>query len=638
MTVSITLNKQIFPGNGATTAFSFTFAFPNGTVTQVAADLQVIFTDALGNQTTLVQGPGTTQYQLTINAPTGTNPTPAGGTVTYNPSGTPIPLGTTLTILRQLPLVQGTSIANQSTFFQPVVEAAADYQLMVSQQVLEVQSRALQVAVSDPTPSTLPAAAARAGLVLGFDSNGNPIAVSTAPAGVISSAMAPVVGAATLAAGRTAFGLGAAATLGVGVGLASSGGNLNVLPTMVTDGTSPQTLTNASAQSVHFATVPVTYNLPALASVTPGYVSYHYAFGGNLSFAPNGTDSFFGMGPGVALGVPNSATVAIRSNGTNWFIENQRYLGSQAPINFGFACSVAASALTVTVTDQFGNAPTTTSPVIYQPGTASQVSVRAITAALTITIPNGATLGTVNGQASRIWVAIFDNNGTPVLGVYNALNNPGLGSGAVVCWDESTATSGTAISGASNLPQTWYTNGAVTSKFFRVVGYFESTQPTAGAWTAAVTKSQAFGPGQKKPGDVVQEFGTISVLAQTTTSSTFVQLTNGQSLTTTPQSAANIIRIDTMGALQNTNGSQVNEIQISRGTVANTNMIGNIGINTGPAVANFASQAACAAYDAPNTNSSITYAIQGRILTAAGTLTYGGATLPTFMSIKEIFA
>ena len=638
MTVSTTLNKQIFPGNGATTAFSFTFAFPNGTVTQVAADLQVIFTDALGNQTTLVQGPGTTQYQLTINAPTGTNPTPAGGTVTYNPSGTPIPLGTTLTILRQLPLVQGTSIANQSTFFQPVVEAAADYQLMVSQQVLEVQSRALQVAVSDPTPSTLPAAAARAGLVLGFDSNGNPIAVSTAPAGVISSAMAPVVGAATLAAGRTAFGLGAAATLGVGVGLASSGGNLNVLPTMVTDGTSPQTLTNASAQSVHFATVPVTYNLPALASVTPGYVSYHYAFGGNLSFAPNGTDSFFGMGPGVALGVPNSATVAIRSNGTNWFIENQRYLGSQAPINFGFACSVAASALTVTVTDQFGNAPTTTSPVIYQPGTASQVSVRAITAALTITIPNGATLGTVNGQASRIWVAIFDNNGTPVLGVYNALNNPGLGSGAVVCWDESTATSGTAISGASNLPQTWYTNGAVTSKFFRVVGYFESTQPTAGAWTAAVTKSQAFGPGQKKPGDVVQEFGTISVLAQTTTSSTFVQLTNGQSLTTTPQSAANIIRIDTMGALQNTNGSQVNEIQISRGTVANTNMIGNIGINTGPAVANFASQAACAAYDAPNTNSSITYAIQGRILTAAGTLTYGGATLPTFMSIKEIFA
>lgn len=178
MTVSTTLNKQIFQGNAATTAFSFSFAFPGGTATQEGANIQVFYTSPLGVVTQLVQGITSSNYQIVFNSPVSPDPTPVGGTVTYNPPTGPIPLGSFLTIYRNLPLTQITSFANQATIYPTSFEQSLDYQAMVSQQVLEVQSRALVVAVSDPTPNPLPPVAARAGLLLGFDSNGNPIATS----------------------------------------------------------------------------------------------------------------------------------------------------------------------------------------------------------------------------------------------------------------------------------------------------------------------------------------------------------------------------------------------------------------------------------------------------------------------------
>lgn len=176
MTVSTTLNKQIFPGNAATTVFNFSFAFPGGLAAQEAANIQVFYTSPAGVITQLVQGITSSNYQITFNNPITPDPTPVGGTVIYSPPGGPIPFGSFLTIYRNLPLVQGFSFANQGILYQPTIEAALDYQAMLSQQVLEVQSRALVVPISDPTPSPLPSATARAGLFLAFDSNGNPIA------------------------------------------------------------------------------------------------------------------------------------------------------------------------------------------------------------------------------------------------------------------------------------------------------------------------------------------------------------------------------------------------------------------------------------------------------------------------------
>src|SRR6266849_4864326 len=277
MTVSTSLNKIIYKGNGATTVFPFTFPGV------AAADIQVFFTDVLGNVTLLAAS----SYTLSLNAPTGTNPTGAGGSVTYNPLGVPIPINTSLTILRTLPLVQSTSLANQGTLYQPVEEAALDYLMMTVQQTAEIGNRELTVAVSDPPPNPLPAVAARANQVLGFDASGSPIAVSTLPAATVSSAMQPVVNAATLAAGRTALGLGAIATEGIGSGLQDDGAsNVRTFFQEVSDSTG-QSVTSAFHQQIRVASVGITYTFPLTSTLWNGFGFWIYASTGTVTLAIN---------------------------------------------------------------------------------------------------------------------------------------------------------------------------------------------------------------------------------------------------------------------------------------------------------------------------------------------------------------
>ena len=199
MTVSTSANKVIVAGNGAQTSFAFSF------IGVAAADLSVIYTDASGNQTTLTQGPGATQYQVTLNAAAAGQLWGIGGSITYNPSGTPIATGTTLTIVRTIPYTQGISLQNQASFGQYAqsAETALDLLEMQVQQIGESQARVISAPIVDPSTInlTLPAAAQRANLALLFDSQGNVIAGQAPAAGTISSAMQPVVNAASLAAG-----------------------------------------------------------------------------------------------------------------------------------------------------------------------------------------------------------------------------------------------------------------------------------------------------------------------------------------------------------------------------------------------------------------------------------------------------
>lgn len=214
MTVSTTLNKIVFTGDGSTSTFSFPFAVRAGGST----DIEVFQTDTSGNITQLTYG---TQYTVTLNAAIAPNPTPVGGSITT----TAIPaLGTLVTILRVEAETQGTSLANQGTAYQPVIEGMGDYITMLTQQIAELQGRAISVAVSDPAPTNLPPVAQRANLAMMFDSNGNPIAAAPGGANApVSSAMAPVVNAATIAAAVALLGLSGAAPEPSGVVKAFAG-------------------------------------------------------------------------------------------------------------------------------------------------------------------------------------------------------------------------------------------------------------------------------------------------------------------------------------------------------------------------------------------------------------------------------
>jgi hypothetical protein len=95
-----------------------------------------------------------------------------------------------------------------------------------------------------------------------------------------------------------------------------------------------------------------------------------------------------------------------------------------------------------------------------------------------ITIPSGATLGTTNAVTARLAILLAYNSGTPVLCVTN------LTGGANI--DENTLISPTAISASSTSSSTIYSSGLVASNSpFRVVGFIDSTQATAGSYLTA---------------------------------------------------------------------------------------------------------------------------------------------------------
>lgn len=616
MTVSTSLNKVVYSGNGATTFF--TFSFPGGNPTTSSA-INVYYTDPLGNVTLL----SPSAYTLVLNAPSGTNPTGIGGSVTYNPISGPIPSGSFLTILRTLPLQQNTSLANQGTLYQPVEEAALDYLMMSLQQVSELQGRALAVNVSDPTPGLLPTVAQRANLFAAYDSFGNPIAVQGGGANSpVSSAMAPVVNSSTLAAGRTAFGLGTMAVESIGFGLADNGsGACQVLFPLGFDSTT-QTVTAAYHFTDRFATGNVTYNLPKASTLFSGFQFMVSALTGQLTFNINASDSFSGGVTGASYLVPAGGYINVHTDGVStWYVDatSSTLYGMTEGLNLQLVASVSSSALTIAVKDQNGNDPSTASPVVVTFPNSTLTNggpvTRVITTPLSITVPNGANLGTINGLASRIWIALFDSAGTPVLGVYNAVAYAGSAI-EISSWDESSPSNGTGISSGSTSPIVWYTGSTISSKSFRILGYVDSTQPTAGAWTASPTRVRLMAPGVKKPGDPVQLVITTISGAGTTSSGTYTPL-GSQLIAITPLQAANLVRVSAFASMQQ--GSSSCGVRLTRGTTPNTGFIGNPASNS--TVSAGYVTAALLALDSPGTTSSTTYAVQG--FSNGGTMSFG---------------
>jgi hypothetical protein len=146
--------------------------------------------------------------------------------------------------------------------------------------------------------------------------------------------------------------------------------------------------------------------------------------------------------------------------------------------------SVASNALTVTLN------PTA---LDFRSATigSGTVNTRTISTAISAVVPSGATLGTTNAVLSKVTLIALDNAGTVELAVCN-------GSLAL---DESTLISTTVLDAASDSATVIYSATARTNVPFRIVGYIESTQATAGTWATAPSKIQGYG-GQALQQDV----------------------------------------------------------------------------------------------------------------------------------------
>ena len=142
--------------------------------------------------------------------------------------------------------------------------------------------------------------------------------------------------------------------------------------------------------------------------------------------------------------------------------------------------SVAANALTVTLnptTLDFRSATLTSGTVVS----------RLISSAISVVVSSGSTLGTIAATQSRIVVLALDNAGTVELAVVNISGGNDLTETGVI---STTAEGGV---GAADSASTIYSTTARSGVAYRVVGYIESTQATAGTWATAPSTIQGYG-------------------------------------------------------------------------------------------------------------------------------------------------
>lgn len=189
MTVETQAIKAVYQGNGATTVFPYGFLIPT------AAELRLSVINQFSGDVSIISP---VNYSVTGLG------NDAGGSVTY----VAIPAGYTLVIERVMPYTQEITFANQGAAYPADIEDGLDILTLQTQQLADAVSRSIVFSVADTVEQTLPVASARANLLLGFDSNGAPIALAgIVPNVQVSAPMIPVVTAPSTAAALVALGL-----------------------------------------------------------------------------------------------------------------------------------------------------------------------------------------------------------------------------------------------------------------------------------------------------------------------------------------------------------------------------------------------------------------------------------------------
>ena len=183
--------------------------------------------------------------------------------------------------------------------------------------------------------------------------------------------------------------------------------------------------------------------------------------------------------------------------------------------NAGITASVAASALTITLTNASGSAPTAADPVIipFRSPTASSGAIirRTVDSSLSLVISSGSTLGTTSAQPFNVYVVAFDDGGTVRLAAIQAASGTDVGklqSRGIV------SATGEGGSGNADSPQVYYASVGITAKAYAMLARLEwnSGLTTAGTWNVAPDKIEMYHPDFLLAGYVVD-----SVLSQPTT-------------------------------------------------------------------------------------------------------------------------
>lgn len=366
-----------------------------------------------------------------------------------------------------------------------------------------------------------------------------------------------------------------------------------------------------------------------------------------------------GTGQVGADGGPAGALAGL-SAVTAQYLANSAIAYGVGMLNGTLAESNSGGAPTFAVKTLAGNDPSAADPVYFMfrdatPGTGDFV-VRQVTAALSLTISAGSTLGFSNSTPGRLWIAAFDDAGTVRLAVINCLSNSG---GAISIYPLSgwgIASTVADSGGASDLAQTFYTaNGhALSSKAYHVLGYmtWEAGLSVAGTWDQNPTRIQLYRAGVKLPGDIVQApaFATGALATGSTQipfDDTIPQNTEGDqymSLSVTPVSAANILEVSALAQLSPSAVSIEIITALFQDSVANALAVASF-FSDSTAGTHFASPPGIIYRAIANITSLTTFKLRAGPSSAA-TLTFNGSAgarkfggaMNSYMTIKEICA
>lgn len=259
-----------------------------------------------------------------------------------------------------------------------------------------------------------------------------------------------------------------------------------------------------------------------------------------------------------ASAAATSATAAAASAATATTASRGLYI-----VNGYIEESHAVNAVTFTVKTLAGATPSGGDPVLFVfPTSTGTLVVRTVTAALSLTVSSGSTLGTSNSVPFRLWIVAFDDAGTVRLGVIKCLAGTAAAGYSIYQLGQYPFASSTAEggAGAADSAQVFYTGTAVGSKAYSVLASasWETGLAAAGTWNASPTRPPLmFGAGSPLPGTVIQtaQNQTGAVATGSTAfpmDDTIPQSTEGDqymSQAIVPSSASNILDIHVRGVI-----------------------------------------------------------------------------------------
>lgn len=281
---------------------------------------------------------------------------------------------------------------------------------------------------------------------------------------------------------------------------------------------------------------------------------------------PSGNTAARPGSPAAGMFRYNSQTANPEFYSTAWIALLSSLSGAQMPygavINGTIAESNGTNAVTFALKTLAGADPTAGDPVLLAfrnatVGTGNYV-YRTVTAALSLTISSGSTMGFTSATAGKLWLTLFDDAGTIRMGAINCLSGSNIYPLGQMPLASSTAEGG---AGAADSAQVFYTGVAVTSKPYLVLGYasYETGIATAGSWNASPTRLQLYGAGVPLPGSIIQSARTDDGAVHTGTTTipgddTIPQSGEGDQYLTqaiTPTSATSLLKVSYSMTLTN---------------------------------------------------------------------------------------